>query len=276
MSQTIVFDTKTGSVQKELQYQPEWDIAMNLNYFDQVVDKKVLGWFFFFDHALIHAILKEVQKDLTGDVCEIGVAFGKSAIALSNYKRSDENLYLYDMFQASDLSLDVTYDNIKKYGTDKNIQWRVTDTTKLTEEDINFTCGIRLLHVDGCHEHEAVYGDLSKFSKNVLDDGIIVVDDYNDPEYPGINSGTWKFLFENKEWTIFAIGQNKAYICKTEKLNNMIMCLIDVMEDYRKLGIPFTPNLRGVNGHNVLMCCSREQVSYDQIRNNLTVPVPLK
>jgi cephalosporin hydroxylase len=56
-----------------------------LSHFKQVVDKEVEGWFYPKDIIIIYGILNEIQKPV-GDICEIGVAFGKSAVSFHNLK----------------------------------------------------------------------------------------------------------------------------------------------------------------------------------------------
>lgn len=268
MSEVITFNTETNNVQKQiLKYQPNWNIINNLVYYQNVVEKEVRGWLYPHDHALIHMIMKDIQNDIEGDICEIGVAFGRSAIALSNYRPVTDTLYLYDINFENGL----TESNLKEYGTSDNIEWRLQDSTKLTPDTIQFNKPLRLLHIDGCHEDMAVYKDLTNFSTKMSNDGVIVVDDYNDPEYPGINSATLRFLHENKEWVMFAIGSNKAYLCHKDKRTNYIIETLKHIKEHNKLGLDFKTHMRDINGKNVLLCCSREPNDIDE--NSIDAPV---
>ena len=126
-------------------------------------------------------------------------------------------------------SLNIDIDNIKKsyskdvkailivhlYGNPVDITWRLQDTTQLTFDEIKFDKWLRLLHIDGCHEHSAVLSDLQLFNSFMADNGVIVVDDFNDQEYPGVKSAVIEFCLSKvnyKNWKIIAIGDNKAYI----------------------------------------------------------------
>ncbi len=71
-----------------------------LRNYKEVIDKEVEGWFYPKDIIITYGILKELQKP-KGDVCEIGVAYGKSAIAISQFI-GNNNFYLYDIFSESD------------------------------------------------------------------------------------------------------------------------------------------------------------------------------
>jgi len=257
----------------EVKYDPNWNAIDNLVYFQNVVEKEVTGWFFVYDHALFSMIMRDLQTNVDGDVCEIGVAFGRSAIAVSNYRRPNDKLYLYDYFSEEERV--VAENNIKKFGTFDNSEWRIGDTTSLTPDTIQFDRPLRFLHIDGSHEHGAVLKDLTNFSTKMADGGVIVMDDYNDQEYPGVNSGTLQFLFENPEWVLFAIGQNKAYLCKREQFGNYVNGVLVFMELFNKFGLQFAPRLRGVNERNVLLCCSREPKSFEDVRHNINNPVSL-
>jgi len=255
------------------EYNKEWGAADNLLYFQNTVEKNVRGWFFVYDHAIFHMIMKELQRDVDGDVAEIGIAFGLSAIAVSNYRRDGENFYMYDHFAEKE-RLEAE-GNITKYGTFENCEWRIGDTTTLTPDSLQFDKPLRFLHIDGSHEHGAVYKDLSNFSTKMADGAIIVLDDYNDVEYPGVTSGAMQFLFENKDWVLFAIGQNKGYLCQRKHYNKYISGVSIFMELYNHFGMQFAPRLRGVNDLNVLLCCSREGKSFQEVRDNIGVPVVL-
>lgn len=276
MSEVITIDTNTGHFgQQNTQekYNPQWGVLDNLLYYQNTVEKALRGWFFVYDHALFHMIMKDLQRDVEGDVAEIGVAFGRSAIALSNYRRENDKLYLFDL--CIDVPQEEAQSNIDRYGTGTNIVWKIGDSTQLTPEDLTFDKPIRFLHIDGSHEHGAIVKDLTNFSSRMADGGIMVMDDYNDQEYPGVNSGTLQFVFENPEWVIFAIGQNKAYLCQKEHYERYINGVVIFMELYNKFGLQFGPRLRGINERNVLLCCSREAKDFQEVKSDINKPVAL-
>jgi hypothetical protein len=260
MSETLVFNTEQSRprpYQGTTKNKNELNAIENLQYFENVVDKKVTGWFYPFDNFIIHKVLKNIQKDIDGDICEIGVAFGKSAVAISNYKRPEDKLYLYEIFDEE--MKQGAENNIRTYGTFENVEWRIENTTELSSEAVNFDKPLRLLHIDGCHEHYAVVNDLTLFNDKMTKDGVIVLDDYNDPEYPGVNSGCLEFLYKNGDWTLFAIGQNKAYMCRKEFHNFYLISLMEQFITDNKFGIPNNFSLRQIFDKNVLLCCSREK-----------------
>lgn len=227
--------------------------------FKTVVDKEVEGWFYPKDIIIIYGILNEIQKPI-GDICEIGVAYGKSAIMISQFK-NNSNFYLYDIFNEE--ARVIAEKNITKFGNNTNLVWRLQDTTQLNTDDIVFENDLRFLHIDGCHEHSAVLSDLMLFSNKMKDDGIIAIDDFQDQEYPGVNSAAFEFSLSKanyKNWRVFAIGDNKAYMCQKKYAEIYQKSLVDYIEKakmYYNVPIPMHLGLRELLDINALMCDSR-------------------
>lgn len=239
--------------------------------FKNVVDKEVEGWFYPKDIIIIYGILNELQKPF-GDICEIGVAYGKSAIMISQFK-NDNNFYLYDIF--SEEARIIAEKNINKFGNGNNLIWRLQDTTQLTTDDIEFENNLRFLHIDGCHEHSAVLSDLMLFSNKMKDDGVIVLDDFQDQEFPGVNSAAFEFSLSKanyKNWRVFAIGDNKAYMCQKKYAQQYQKLLVDYIEKAKiEYDVPFAMHLglREVLDMNVLMCDSRTAWNPQVIKESL-------
>jgi hypothetical protein len=244
-----------------------------LTFYRDVVDKEVEGWFYPIDIVMIYGLLTHTQT-FEGDICEIGVAYGKSAICISQFKKSNENFYLYDIFKEE--IKNKAESNISKFGTNKKLNWRIQDTTSLTYDDIEFERPLRVLHIDGCHEHFAVLNDLQLFSGKMMDRGVIVVDDFNDYEYPGVNSAAIEFSLSKyniKNWRVFAIGDNKAYMCQkrflNEYQNSMISFFVKAKQDYN-VPFPLPMGVREMLDVNVLMCDTRHGIEPDVLRIKLT------
>lgn len=239
--------------------------------FKNVVDKEVEGWFYPKDIIIVYGILNEIQQ-ITGDICEIGVAYGKSAIMISQFK-GNSKFYLYDIFSEKDRI--IAENNIKKFGNASNLEWRLEDTTKIKLDELKFDTELRFLHIDGCHEHSAVLNDLLLFSSKMSDKGIIAVDDFQDQEYPGVNSAVFQFCLsdENKEkWIVFAIGDNKAYMCKQKHQEIYQTRLVDyVVKSQNNYNVPFKMimGLREILYNNAILCDSRNEWHPEVIKQKL-------
>lgn len=237
------------------------------------MDKNVEGWFYPIDIIVSYGILNEIQKEINGDLCEIGVAYGKSAICLSEFRRPGDKLFLYDIF--SEEVKNKAENNIGLFGNNKNLIWRIENTFNLKNEDIFFDKKLRFLHIDGCHEHSAVLNDLIMFSNHMNDSGVIVLDDYNDYEYPGVNSAAFEFTLSKnnfKNWRIFATGDNKAYLCQKQHQKFYQTKLIDFfIKSQTEYNVPFKLKmcLREMFDINILLCDSREDWDKNIIKDKL-------
>lgn len=241
----------------------------------KVVDAEVPGWFYPIDIVILYGLLSETQKNLKGDVCEIGVAYGKSAITVSNFKQTADNLYLYDIF--TEESRSIAEGNITKFGKMENIFWRLKDTTDLRFENLDFENELKFLHIDGCHEHFAVLNDLTLFSSKMHEMGVIVVDDFSDYEYPGVNSAVCEFIlskYNYSNWKVFAIGHNKAFLCQQKHHRYYQESILKFMEKSRtEMDVPkeieVGYGVRQIYDMNVLLFNSRLKWTFDETYNNL-------
>jgi hypothetical protein len=89
-----------------------------------------------------------------------------------------------------------------------------------------------LVHVDGLHTEQQVYQDLSKISQRLNDWGIMIVDDYNDYWFPGVQSGLYKFIHEGK-FRIFLVSPQKAYITTKNHAPKLWELLYSLKNDFK-------------------------------------------
>lgn len=70
-------------------------------------------------------------------------------------------------------------------------------------------------HIDGLHVEQQVERDLAFAATHCPDDGVIIVDDYLHPAYPGIASALYRFL-SSRGFALFLVTRNKAYVCPAQ------------------------------------------------------------
>lgn len=77
------------------------------------------------------------------------------------------------------------------------------------------TCPRRfdLVHIDGRHTQDAAARDLEEADRVLADDGVIVVDDYRHPAFPGVAFAMYRFL-EPRGFRLFLTTENKAYLAR--------------------------------------------------------------
>jgi hypothetical protein len=188
--------------------------------------RKIKGWLSEIDNVIIETILVHQNKiDIRGGTAEIGLHHGKSFIPLCLHLKSGERAYGVDLFDNQELNLDSSGNgskdrvikNLALFGIEQNhyvLDGRSSGQVKA--QDIQERAGkIRFFSIDGGHWEEIVRNDLELASKLLVDGGVIAIDDYLRPDWPGVASGFHEWYRKNKsEYQIFAIGFNKAYLCK--------------------------------------------------------------
>lgn len=86
-----------------------------------------------------------------------------------------------------------------------------------------------IVHVDGLHVEDQVMQDLRYAARHCGDDGIVVVDDYRAPAYPGIPSAMYRFLAE-REFAMFLVTPSKAYLCRAGAHADRWQAAVDVLD----------------------------------------------
>lgn len=262
MSEIIIDTASNDFIEANAFDKNNFELSDLLEYYGSVVDKKVTGWYYGIDNALFFHSIKNLVSEIDGEFCELGVAFGKSAIAISLLKNRDDFLYLYDLF-CSDVKLEDAHNNLETYGKIQSLDWRIVDLMELEPNDIYFGKTLKFLHIDSCHQHTALLHDLNNFIPKMHDDGIVVVDDWNDSMYPGVNTAVSEFLLScpGKNWRIFCIGSNKAYLCRKHNI-----------EKYRSSTITFARSLGlSINAADILgiecllLCLNNSAMNNEEI-----------
>ena len=77
---------------------------------------------------------------------------------------------------------------------------------------------ISMIHIDGLHTEEAVLSDINFSLPLLRDNGILIVDDYLHPYFPGIASALYKSI-ETHNLSPFLHTGSKSYLCRKKYYN---------------------------------------------------------
>jgi hypothetical protein len=186
----------------------------------------VQGWFFPID-AYLFGMVDDVQKrsGIAGDLFEIGVHHGKTAILLARMARQGESLGVCDVFERQDLNHDgsgrgsraVFTENLAKHGGLKESQIKVlakpSDTVRDDEIDTNY----RVFHIDGGHLADIVWSDLRLADAVTRRNGAVILDDVFNPSWPGVGEGFYRFMSSTPgSFVPIIIGGNKVVLTRPE------------------------------------------------------------
>lgn len=179
------------------------------------------GWFYPAD-MICFWNLAQCQSNfgISGSICEIGVWEGKSLVLLSLLRKTGERLIGYDLFSGN--MKDVANSNLQNFGQPENSYLIPVDASKVRTEVLIEQIGtdedsaIRFLHIDAGHEYHEVLHQLMLYSQFVRSGGIIVLDDYHDREFPGIEAAALDFCakLSPRRFVPFLVGANKIYLAE--------------------------------------------------------------
>ncbi len=186
---------------------------------------RIQGWFSF-DAALLfmayHQLL--VRQGISGRAFEIGVHHGLSTIGIAALRPPGEPLYAVDLFET------MQDRNISRSGEgnravfDNNMRGFFPDlsflhvlargSADLKPRDLGKET-FSFCHIDGGHSRRETLSDLELCHALLMPGGILALDDYFNPLYPGVSEGAVEFLLRHaKALRPLAIGFNKTLFQK--------------------------------------------------------------
>jgi hypothetical protein len=184
----------------------------------------ISGWFSA-DAAALFALLDAVQRSqgVTGDLFEIGVHHGRSAVLLCSMAGPGESVGACDLFGHQDLNVSASGSgdraiferNIAELvpGFDRLVV-HARSSAELRADEVGGPH--RLFHVDGGHSRDEALGDIRLGAEVLHERGAIVVDDPYRLEWPGVTEAILQFLDERPDFTAVAVGFNKLVLVRQD------------------------------------------------------------
>lgn len=196
--------------------------------------REVKGWLTWIDGEIIRTLMSTFSgNNLT--VLEFGVDRGKSLILFS-LSENIARIVGIDLFDLQEFNRDSSgfgnyrelQDNLRKFGLlgSERIRLLKQDTMSFTKNEESLRgFEVALAHIDGGHSKEVVLNDLGIVSHYLGNNGIIVLDDFQRPDWPEVSQAIYLWLEENPQFKIFCIGHNKVYLCFDSKHKENISLL---------------------------------------------------
>ena len=162
------------------------------------------GWFPVIDQLLFEWFLGEqVEQGMTGDLAELGVYMGKSAVVIGSYLRADERFTVVDLFDSKasgaanrhenetlykDLTQGAFESHYRRFHSDLPTVVRGFSSEIIAHGRVN---GHRFVHVDASHLYELVKIDISSAKRLLQPQGIAAFDDFRSAHTPGVAAAVW-------------------------------------------------------------------------------------
>ncbi|MFJ7332046.1 class I SAM-dependent methyltransferase [Streptomyces sp. NPDC101116] len=195
----------------------------------QVIDKHpgeladVPGWFPALDQTLFTWFLEQQTKaGIEGDLLELGVYLGKSAILLGHHLQDGERFTVCDLFEgdapddANQAESAQSYASLTQQAFERNylsfhdsLPTVITGPSSLVDEKVA-PDSCRFIHIDASHLYEHVYGDIGAAHDILLPEGVVVLDDFRSEHTPGVSVAAWEAVL-NRGLRPICLSTQKMY-----------------------------------------------------------------
>jgi predicted O-methyltransferase YrrM len=169
----------------------------------------VPGWFERIDVAAFRLLLAETAASGSGgDLAELGVYQGKSAVLIGSYLQPGETFTAIDLFGADAEDAANSRENTEQYRDLTRNQFETAYkaihgelpvvvqglSSAITDHASHGTH--RFVHIDASHLYEHVVQDLAAARTLLKPDGVVVLDDYRTEHTPGVAAAAWQAVAE--------------------------------------------------------------------------------
>jgi predicted O-methyltransferase YrrM len=183
---------------------------------------RIPGWFSQPDVDLFRLLLQSTESRLgAGDLAELGVYLGKSTILLGSYLRPDEQLTVADLFESStddkanQREIEQQYAGLSRLRFEENYRGLHGTLPVIVHGDSSSirqhakSGRHRFVHIDASHLYANVKSDIDAAHELLMQDGIVVLDDYRSEHTPGVAAATWQAVAAGLR--PFALSTSKMY-----------------------------------------------------------------
>lgn len=183
----------------------------------------VRGWFNPEDQLAFKWILEaQSAAGITGDLVEIGVYEGKTAIHMGNFLRHDESLTVCDLFDDV-VHADGVPDHIRQAYASLSQQTfernylafhhelpEIVRGRSVAINDHVEPASVRFVHIDASHLYGDVRDDTRAARRMLTDGGVVAFDDYRTMHTAGTSAAVWEAI-ANDGLRPIALTQKKIY-----------------------------------------------------------------
>lgn len=185
---------------------------------------EVEGWFFAADVFLFDWLLAHQRaQGIAGDLLELGVYKGKSAILIGFHAADGQRFTVCDLFDAGEAPDDSTatemrvyYPTLTRQVFEANyLRFHRRLPTVIQSPSSAITAHVperscRFVHIDASHLYHHVRADIAAARQLLTEDGIVCLDDYRSPHTPGVAAATWEAVLTTGLKPV-VLTENKLY-----------------------------------------------------------------
>ncbi|MBJ3808706.1 class I SAM-dependent methyltransferase [Streptomyces flavofungini] len=167
-------------------------------------------------------LTRQQDRGVRGDLLEIGVYLGKSAIFLGHHLVDGEGYTVCDLFEddapdgANEAESRKSYPSLTKQAFERNYLSFHDELPRVLRGPSSVVPGevpprsCRFVHVDASHLYEHVHGDIGAARDTLLPEGIVVLDDFRSEHTPGVSIAAWEAVL-NRGLKPICLSTQKLY-----------------------------------------------------------------
>jgi SAM-dependent methyltransferase len=247
--------------------------------------KDIPGWFRRIDYLMFTSFLASQEEP--GDLVEIGVFMGKSAVVIDEYVRPGEKFVAIDIFGDQSLLGDADEDaenaaeNRKYYprltrdrfeehflsvrpSLPTVVQANSTEVVKYVEPG-----AARFIHVDASHLYAGVAADARSVKQLLRPGGVVSFDDWRNAKCPGVAAAVWEAVIRDGMIPV-ATTRNKLYgvYSGAEEALAVVRALVADKPDF------FISEDHEIMGHTVVRLESKRELAELAAKKRATTTAP--
>lgn len=182
----------------------------------------IIGHFERPDRELFRLLLASTADLGPGDLAELGVYYGASAVLIGSFRSDEECFTVIDLFEAPSVDAANAHENASSYpgltqadfeANYVRIHGELPTIVRGPSETIveHAAHGThRFVHVDASHLYEHVHRDVEAARVLLRADGVVVFDDFREEHTPGVAAAVWQSVIECG-LRPFALSPHKLY-----------------------------------------------------------------
>ena len=159
-----------------------------------MLDQLLFDWF----------LNRQETADMRGDLLEVGVYMGKSAIFIGRHQQPGERYTVCDLFEgdapddANRAESAKSYSALTRRAFEENYRSFHDELPRVLQGPSSLVRAelearsCRFVHIDASHLYEHVHGDIGAAHDLLLPDGIVVLDDFRSEHTPGVSVAAWE------------------------------------------------------------------------------------
>jgi Methyltransferase domain len=183
---------------------------------------KIPGWFDALDQALFSWFLSaQAAAGQTGDLAEIGVFKGKSAILIGDHLQQGEVFTVIDLFEDPSENPQTeaeqkAYAGLTQRVFEANYLCFHSDLPSVIRGESRSILeharagAHRFVHIDASHLYEDVRVDLESARRLLGERGVVAIDDFRSAHTPGVAAAVWEAIVMGRLHAL-VVSENKLY-----------------------------------------------------------------